>query len=108
MGNGCHVTLVERNVGVCPPSIPSFSQSVGEDQSRIGRYRSSSTVVAKKSLVTRPTGVERGAALGAPTFFEKLLMQPKSHVYHLNLQVLWLHAWRLLIRVLDLPDYQRT
>ena len=29
MGNGRHVTRVERNVGVCLLSIPSGSQSVG-------------------------------------------------------------------------------
>ena len=64
MGNGCHVTLVEGNVGV---RIPSGSQSVGKDQNGIDRNRSSSTVVAKKSLVTRLSRVEHGAALGTPT-----------------------------------------
>ena len=71
MGNGRHVTLAERNVGICLPSISSGSQSVGEDQSGIGRDHSSSTVVSKKSLVTRPTGVEHGATPVAPTLLGK-------------------------------------
>ena len=64
IGNGCHVTLLERNVGICLPSISFGSHSVGEDHSEIGRDHSISTVVAKMSLVTRPTGVEHGATLG--------------------------------------------
>ena len=55
---------VEGNVGIRLPSVPS--QSVGEDQSGTGRDHSGSTVVAKKNVVTQLTGVERGAAAGAP------------------------------------------
>ena len=69
---------------------------------------SSSTVVAKAHLGTRLTRVERGAAPGASVLGGKLFMQPKSVVYHQNLQVLQLHAWRLLLKALDLPDYRRT
>ena len=68
MGNGHHVNLVERNVAIHLLSIPSGSQSVGEDQR-------GATVVATKSLVIRHMEPPR---VLPP--LDKLLLQPKWNI----------------------------
>ena len=79
-------------MGIRLASVPSGSQRFGEDQRGVGGDNFSGTVVAIKSLVTRPVRVERGAAIRALPLLEKLLMQPRSNIYHQNLQVLRLHT----------------
>ena len=103
MGNGL---VLEGNVGIRLPSVPSGPQS--EDESGTSRDHSSSTVVAKMCFVTQLARIEHGARPRALPLLEKLLMQPKSVVYHQNLQVLQLHAWRLSLKALDLLDSRRT
>ena len=66
MGNERHVSVMEGNVGVRLPSIPSGPQSLSEDQSGTSQDHSSSAVVAKTPLVTRIARIEHGTAPGAP------------------------------------------
>ena len=107
MDNRHHVNFMEGNVGVCLPSqsIPSGTQRFGQNQKRTSGDHTSCTVVAKKSLVTRPSRVEHGATKGAPT---PLLLLLQSRMYHQNPQMLQLHAWIILPRALDLPDSRKT
>ena len=91
MSNGYHVNLVEGNVGVHLPSVPSGSQSFGEDQKGAGRDHTRGAVVAKTSLVTRG---ERGATKGAPTLKETASAAQIKHIPSES-TVLQLHAWRL-------------
>ena len=57
--------LLEGNVGVHFPSFPSGAKRFDQDQRGTGGDRSSRAVVAKKSLVTLPSGIERTATKGA-------------------------------------------
>ena len=89
-----------------PSSIPSGSQSVGQDQrGTIGDHTSCTVVVKRvwpldifKDLLDLSLELPRALPL-----LEKLLLQPKSNIYYRNPQMLQLHTWRL-----DLPDSQRT
>ena len=74
------------------------------NHSRTSWDHSSSTLVAKAHLGTRLTRVGCGTA---PALGKKLLMHPKLLIYHHNLQVLRLHAWRLPLKALYLPEPRR-
>ena len=64
MGNRGHVHFVEGNVGVCLSSNPSLPNPSGKDKKGAGIYDSSSSVVAKESLVAGASRDKYGASKG--------------------------------------------
>ena len=107
MGNRRHVNFVKGNVGIHLPSIPSGSQSIGQDQRGTNGDRTSCAMVAKTRLVTRPSGSELGAIKGASTLRETAVAAQVEHIPSESADAPASHTWRLSPRVLDLPNSQR-
>ena len=103
MDNGRHVHFMVGNMGVCLPSDFSPVKGFGQDKRGNGRDHSSRSVVATKSLVIQPSQTEHGTTKGAATAPETAVTA-ETTMYHWNSLVLWLHAWRLSLRVIDLTD----
>ena len=80
MDNGHHVNFLEGNMGVRLPSIPSGSQSYGEDQRGLVEI-----VLLAPWWPKRVWSLDL-LELSKLPLLRKLLLQPRLNIYHQNLE----------------------
>ena len=113
VGDGCHVNLVARNVGICLSSDSPPTKGPSEDKERSGQRYSwwppDQWPKREWSLDLLELSVEPPRSLPQ---FPKLLKQPRSNVFHQNPQVLSLHVWKLsqiaLLQTTSLKESQNV